>query len=102
MIETTHNPVALKMALCAQVERLVPAHRIQLTPFTADHGAHETVGPDGKADDCGGVLASSPDGGSGPLIVDVPLRCGSHLRGWIRIPRGLAACLPRARKRYDA
>jgi diguanylate cyclase (GGDEF)-like protein len=85
-IETTENPLAVEAALLRQARQMVPAYRVELvTGGNAFTDCEASVRRDLPEPD-GDESLSRPDGGrSGKSLLEVPLRCGSIVRGRLRV-----------------
>jgi diguanylate cyclase (GGDEF)-like protein len=86
IIATADDPATVEAALLRQARRIVPASRIELVTGPApslDHGVCT------QGDDVGSGSGERPlrpgAGQCGVSVVEVPLRCGSAVRGRMRI-----------------
>ena len=93
IIETTDNPVTVQAGVLRQARRLVPGYRIELVtgpapPHEIFLATKRMVG-NLQSQQSFGITG---DGQNGQLVLEVPLRCGSLVRGRLRIrSRGTGA-----------
>jgi diguanylate cyclase (GGDEF)-like protein len=93
IIETTDSPETVQACVLRQARRLMPGYRIELIAGPApsqDHGA--VIERDGGESTGGESPSNSRGAWTGQLALEVPLRCGSLVRGRLRIrSRGAGA-----------
>lgn len=85
IIETTNIPETVQAGVLRQARRLVPGYRIELITGPAPSHDHGTVILQNGGESSGGEsLPYSGAAESGQLVLEVPLRCGSLVRGRLR------------------
>jgi diguanylate cyclase (GGDEF)-like protein len=86
IIETTDRPEAVQAGILKQSRRLMPGYRIELIAGPAPSGDHCTASLRSECESTGEESPSNARGDwSGRLVLEVPLRCGSLVRGRLRI-----------------
>jgi diguanylate cyclase (GGDEF)-like protein len=86
VIETTDSPATVEAGVLRQARRLVPGYRIELITGPAPSHDHATVIERDCEESIGGKSPPHSDAAqSGQLVLEVPLRCGSLVRGRLRI-----------------
>jgi diguanylate cyclase (GGDEF)-like protein len=86
VIETTDSPATVQSDVLRQARRLVPGYRIELITGPAPSHDHATVIERDSEESIGGKSSPHSDAAqTGQLVLEVPLRCGSLVRGRLRI-----------------
>jgi diguanylate cyclase (GGDEF)-like protein len=86
IIETAENPAAVEAALLRQARRMVPKCRIELTRGPAPTHDRGPCVPAVQAEPDSEMTPSGSGGApSCQSMLEVPLRSGSAVRGWLRI-----------------
>ena len=87
IIETTDSPETVQAGVLRQARRLVPGYRIELITGPAPSQDHGTADPARwrGVDPWRESVELCAANRSGQLVLEVPLRCGSLVRGRLRI-----------------
>ena len=85
IIETTDSPETVQACILRQSRRLVPGYRIELIAGPAPSQDHGPLSSAMAGNRPGESPLSSRGDWSGQLVLEVPLRCGSLVRGRLRI-----------------
>ena len=86
IIETTDSPETVQAGILRQSRRLVPGYRIELVAGPApSQEPSNVIQREGRESTAGEVPTNARGDRSGRFVLEVPLRCGSLVRGRLRI-----------------